>query len=224
MLLLAGCSRAPVPEGGTRPDFAAIPSRPAADFSPSERQAVLDNLTVDRAEAAHAFQVIETRLGRRDTVPPPADLPSAPITGAPVAPVPPVAAAPPLIGGGLVGAQGLVALERAVREDRRLLERRLALLEPPPPPPDAPRMLTALVFAPGSVELSALEQERLRGGLERFGSAGEWSVAVHGDSELARARAAVVRGLLLDAGIDAERVAVVDGDRQVDLAEVRVRR
>ncbi|MFW5835152.1 MAG: hypothetical protein ACOCYE_13750, partial [Pseudomonadota bacterium] len=223
LLLLAGCAADPAPEGGARPDFADVPERPAPLLAPAERRAVMDNLQVDRAESRAASGVVAARLGRIEAAPPAASLPPAPITGVPRPPLPePVI--PPLIGDDLMEADGLVELAEAASRDRVLLERRLELGDPPPPPPPAPIVVTAVVFAPDGRALVPLERARLANALALAGSGGRWDVVVHGDPALVEPRGRAIVEALAEDGLEVPDIAVLAGDRPVDLAEVRIRR
>ncbi|MFP4125750.1 MAG: hypothetical protein ACLFU0_03795, partial [Alphaproteobacteria bacterium] len=205
------------------PDFADIPERPAALLAPAERRAVMDNLQVDRAASRQAGDVVAARLGRIDAASPPPPLPPAPITGEPDPP-PPELLVPPLISDDLVDASGLVALAGAASRDRLLLERRLELRDPPPPPPPSPIVVTAVVFPPDSPTLVPLERARLANGVARTGGGGRWDVVVHGDQALVEPRGRAIVEALAEDGLEVPDIAVVAGDRPVDLAEVRIRR
>jgi hypothetical protein len=226
VLLLVGataCTSPPPPEGGVAPTFAEVPLRPAPLLSPTEREAVIGNLEVDRSTTATARGVVEARLGRIEAAPAAVPLPAAPPTVAAPGP-PPAPPPPPLVGNAFVTADGLVSLANAARRDRLFLQERLALGAPPPPPSDAPRTVTAIVFAPDDAAVPPLERARLANAVAAAGMDGAWTVAASGDPSLADARAANVRALLVEAGVPADRIGVVAGERQVDLAEVRVRR
>src|SRR5690606_20415206 len=107
--------------------------------------------------------------------------------------------------------------------DRRFLQRRAELAQPVAID-ETPLLVTSLIFAPDGTVLSALERQRLANAVTAAGREGAWSVAVMGPDELVVSRGAAVTALLEEAGIAPERIAVVAGERQVDLAEVRVRR
>ena len=223
LLAVAGCASSPAPEGGVAPSFASIPPRAAPLLSPPERAAMLANLDVDRDDAAQSRGVVEARIGRIERAPEPVPLPAAPMTGGPLG-RPGAPPAPPLIGTKLVAAQGLLALADAARTDRVLLQQRLDLTVLPPPPGPVSWLVTALVMVPDSAELPALERQRLARSVVATGVAGDWSVTVSGDDDLAGARGDAIAALLVEGGVVPDRITVDRGEREVDLAEVRVRR
>jgi hypothetical protein len=123
----------------------------------------------------------------------------------------------------LVAADDLVALATAFQRDRRELDRRAGIRDSlAAPPPNAAERVTTLAFAPGATRLTAREHARLGRALAIVGRDGSWIVRTGG--ALAQGRAAAALDALAAAGIEPARVATARLDRDVDLAEIAVRR
>jgi len=221
VVALAGCAVEPAPLGGERPALAAVPARGEPRYDAFERTVLRDALAAAAAEAERAGAMAAAR--RRGEAPPaPPALPPPPATPA-VAPAPPPP--PPEISPeeNLVGADDLVALAAAVGRDRRELARRLGIREArvASSAPSFERV-TAVVFPPAGTRLTERERTRLERALGARGTAGEWRVRTGGG--LADARARAVRDALVAAGIPAAEVATGTLGRDVDVAEIAVRR
>lgn len=221
LLTLAGCALEGGPPGGERPAMAAVPERPDPRYDAFERAVLRDALEAARHEARRARAVAAARQEGRPVVPPPA-LPPPPAL-APADPDPPPP--PPTLGleDNLVDADGLVALATAVGRDRLELARRARIqaeLDEPSAPP--PRRVTVLAFAPSTASVGARERERLERALAAVGTEGAWLVRTGG--ALAERRATAAREALLAAGIDPAAIETASFDRDVDVAEIAVRR
>ncbi|NBB71452.1 MAG: hypothetical protein GVY33_14225 [Alphaproteobacteria bacterium] len=221
MAALAGCAVEPGPPGGERPALAAVPGRGDPRYDAFERTVLRDALAAAAAEAERAGAVAAAR-GRGEPPPAPVDLPPPPaIPPEPPQPPPP----PPEISPeeNLVGADDLVALAAAIGRDRRELARRLRIREAREAA-SAPTFerVTAVAFPPAGTRLSERERTRLERALEAGGTAGAWIVRTGGG--LAEARAEAVREALVAAGVAPEDVATGALDRDVDVAEIAVRR
>lgn len=216
---LAGCAVEEGPPGGSRPALAAVPERPDRRYDAFERAVLRDAL----AAAAHDARAARaTRLARPDGAATPAPLPPPPA----LAPRPTDLPPPPpdlSIEDNLVMAEGLVGLAAAVGRDRLALARRAAIREAlePPPGPTFERV-TAVVFPPGSASLTARERARLARALDAVDTAGPWTVRVGGSE--AEARGDAVRAALVELGVAAAAIGVEPLERDVDVAEIVVRR
>jgi hypothetical protein len=211
----------PGPPGGERPALEAVPARSEARYDAFERTVLRDALAAAAADARRAREIAAARQGGRPRaaalpLPPPPAVPPA----QPTLPPPPAELSPEE---NLVAADDLVALATAVLDDRRELERRARIqqgLQAPPTPPA--ERVTALVFPPASARLSERERARLERALALAGRDGAWLVRTGG--ALAGPRAAAARDALVAAGIAPADVATGRLDRDVDVAEIAVRR
>jgi len=218
---LAGCAVEPGPPGGERPALAAVPERPAPRYDAFERRLLRDALAAAAADARAARELVAARQAERPATavaalpPPPAVPPEQPRLPPPAAELSPEE--------NLVAADDLVALATAVLEDRRELARRARIqagLEAPPVP--APQRVTTLVFPPASTTLTERERARLDRALARAGRDGAWLVRTGG--ALAEPRAAAARAALVAEGIAPGDIATGRLERDVDVAEIAVRR
>lgn len=218
---LGGCAVPPGPTGGERPELARVRESPEPRYDAFERTLLRDALTAAAHETRRAGEVAAARREGR-TPRPLAPLPPPPAVAPRPTPPPP----PPAELGleeNLVSADDLVGLAQAVGRDRRELARRaqvIAALEAPPP--DAAERLTAVVFPPGSAELTARERARLVRALSASSTAGRWIVRT--GEPFAAARAEAVRTLLVELGVPATAVVTARRERDVDVAEIAVRR
>jgi len=218
---VAGCAVDPGPHGGERPALAAVPGGSEPRYDAFERMLLRDALAAAGTEAERARAVAAAR-GRGEASPAPVDLPPPPAIPPVTAEAPPP---PPEISPeeNLVGADDLTALAAAVGRDRLELARRLRIREAREASPmPTPERVTAVVFPPASARLTERERARLERALEAGGIAGAWSVRTGGG--LAQARAQTLRDALVAAGIAPEDVVTGALERDVDVAEIAVRR
>jgi len=224
--LAAGCAREAGPPGGTQPELAAVPARAAPRYDPFERTVLRDALDAAATDARLARASVRARVdgGGPEPAPP---LPPPPATP------PDAAASMPAPGDGglednLVTADSLLALAEAVGRDRLELARRArireAAFEVEPPEPER---IGVVAFAPSATTLSPRERERLARALAALPAATRadgpaWIVRTGGP--LAAARAIAVVDALVAQGVPAEAIVTARLDRQVDVAEIAVRR
>jgi hypothetical protein len=201
--------------------LAAVAPVPTPRYDEFERRVLRDALEAAAAGARDARETAAARQAGRPAAaaevlgPPPAVAPAVPELPPPAAELSPEE--------NLVAADDLVALATAVVRDRSELARRARIREglDAPSAPTAVRV-TVLAFPPSSARLSERERARLERALALVGSEGDWLVRTGG--ALAEPRAAAVEAALVAAGIARADVAVGALDRDVDLAEIAVRR
>lgn len=221
LTLLAACGGGG-PEGGVKPALDTVPEQVPARYDAFERSVLMQSLTVAgdevRAEAATA----DARL-RGEPPPVPGASADAPI----VRPAPARAAARPpgsaTLREDLFGADDVVGIAQAVLRDRALLAQRAALLDAfENPPAVPPERVTVVAFAPEATTIGGFERRRLEAAVRATAAAPEWLVRAGGPS--GDARAAAVAAVLVALDVPRTAITLEIGDRDVDVAEVAVRR
>ncbi len=219
--LVAACASDPGPLGGSKPGLTEVPTAPTPRYDAFERAVLADSLT---ATAGRTRDVAAAADARVAGAPPPQAAAPAAVAVTPVADVGPRRASRGVdLDDTLATADDVLGLARAVLRDREELERRRRVLAAAAAPEVAQlERVTAIAFAPGSSVVASLERDRLQQAVVRAGRDGTWLVRAGGP--LGEARAQAVLTSLVANGVEAEAVRTAATDRDVDLAEVVVRR
>jgi len=221
LVVAVGCTTDSGPPGGQRPALATVPERPSPRYDAFEQTVLRDALD---AAAGATREALETGAARRSGRTPAA----AAVLPPPPATPPPPPAPPPVpdavrIEDDMVTADGLIQLAEAVQRDRsELLRREQATAQRAAEPEPVAERVTVVAFPPGAAELTDRERQRLARALDGEDPSGLWIVRTGGD--LAEPRARAVEAALAALGVPDDASVTAPLGRDVDVAEIAVRR